>query len=377
MKYLQKTFLKNYIKQFSDFYVSRILLFFDILSLFFLVIPTIEQKLSPSLPVYVLIINALGTVFIAIEIKKEDKYRVLQQPLKQLREHTYHINSIKLSNSHNRIASCGGDNHAIVWDYPSGKVLSRLKHDSWVGNIAFSKDETKLFSISGKGTFYIWDIHSNKIIQSYGLCVGQTRGLDISPDGTKIVTSGDDGQIIISDIDHSIIYYEEKISQGEIRKVVFNHKGDLIAFGNNLGEVFTINLGKDTETRRIYKNPDNEMIRSVHFNHSDNLLAITDSGGFLTIFDIENNKQNHWKCHNGHAVCCSFSDDDRYIATGGQDNVIRIWSFSDNLLMKKFEIHGHTNTITNIIFNSNEKRLISAGRDEIINIWNIEGLNSL
>ena len=63
----------------------------------------------------------------------------------------------------------------------------------------------------------------------------------------------------------------------------------------------------------------------------------------------------------------------RIIATGGQDNVICVWKMKKNSLKKEFEIHGHTDDVTCLVFDCH-KHLYSASRDCSIKIWDLDGL---
>nr|MBP8856586.1 hypothetical protein [Anaerolineaceae bacterium] len=60
-------------------------------------------------------------------------------------------------------------------------------------------------------------------------------------------------------------------------------------------------------------------------------------------------------------------------ATGGQDNVICIWELKNNSIVKSFEIHGHSDDVTSLVFDNN-LRLYSASRDSTIKIWDLAGL---
>lgn len=373
---LRWIFFKNIIKQVTDSYRSKLLMAFDIISVFLMMLPFIESKYGNFLPLVALVINILGGGGIFWHVIRKKEYRRIDKPLRQFREHTYYINTIKLSITKRFLVSCGGDRIVIVWDFAAGKIHSRFKHDAWVGNVAFSRDETKIYSISGIGDLYEWDLLENKKIKSSRIHKEQTRGLDISYTVNKIVTSGEDGRIVIDDLSLSDRHFEKKVSEVEIRKVVFNHNGSLIAYGNNDGVISVMDL-IDFSTRELFHSPKNEMIRSVQFNHADTFLAATDSGGFVSMIDIKNGGTYQIKCHNGHAICCDFSDDDAFIATGGQDNLIKVWKITDGNLKKVFEIHGHANSVTDVIFNSSEDKLISAGRDEVICEWNIRGLSRL
>jgi WD40 repeat protein len=115
------------------------------------------------------------------------------------------------------------------------------------------------------------------------------------------------------------------------------------------------------------------MIRNIVFNEIGSKLSFTDSGGFLKVMSVSDHQIVSVKAHNGHAISVAFSPNNEYIATGGQDNVICIWKLNEDSLKKEFEIRGHTDDVTCLLFD-HQKHLYSASRDCSIKIWNLNGL---
>jgi WD40 repeat protein len=115
------------------------------------------------------------------------------------------------------------------------------------------------------------------------------------------------------------------------------------------------------------------MIRNLIFTKDSAKLAFTDSGGYLKVIELATNKVISIKAHNGHAIAIAYSPNYQYIATGGQDNVICVWKMKKNSLKKEFEIHGHTDDVTCLVFDCH-KHLYSASRDCSIKIWDLDGL---
>lgn len=115
------------------------------------------------------------------------------------------------------------------------------------------------------------------------------------------------------------------------------------------------------------------MIRGLTFNSKGTSLAFTDSGGNLKVLNLQGNRIFSTKAHNGHAISVTFSPNDQFLATGGQDNIICIWKLKNDLINKSFEIYGHSDDVTSLVFDKN-MRLYSASRDCTIKIWDLAGL---
>jgi len=79
-------------------------------------------------------------------------------------------------------------------------------------------------------------------------------------------------------------------------------------------------------------------------------------------------------------TCIEFSKDDKFFATGSEDNSVRLWNFEKTSMISKNGIGnypkpivftGHNNSIISIAFLENNELLLGASQDGTIIIWEI------
>lgn len=73
--------------------------------------------------------------------------------------------------------------------------------------------------------------------------------------------------------------------------------------------------------------------------------------------------------HFDEIIACDLSRDQRLLATGGKDRILRIWNTVTRTLITSFK--GHTDTITSIKFDNVNDNLYSVGADKTLKIWNM------
>lgn len=71
----------------------------------------------------------------------------------------------------------------------------------------------------------------------------------------------------------------------------------------------------------------------------------------------------------------AFSPDSKYLATGVEDNVIRVWAISKSTIL--FHLSGHTHDIYSLEWSKDGKLLVSGSGDGTVRAWNAENGQSI
>ena len=73
--------------------------------------------------------------------------------------------------------------------------------------------------------------------------------------------------------------------------------------------------------------------------------------------------------HFDEIMACDLSRDQKLLATGGKDRIVRIWNTEKRTLVTKFK--GHVDTITSIKFDTENDNLYTVSTDMTLKIWNM------
>ena len=84
----------------------------------------------------------------------------------------------------------------------------------------------------------------------------------------------------------------------------------------------------------------------------------------------ESNKELGEKYHTNHINCIAISSDDKFLATGGGDPKIRIWSPKDMTWLHTFNLHRKE--VTTLAFRRGHHVLYSGSVDKSVMLWTLE-----
>ena len=102
-------------------------------------------------------------------------------------------------------------------------------------------------------------------------------------------------------------------------------------------------------------------------------LAVVSEDGTLKIIHLRSEKLlDTYRSYYGGLITVTWSPDGRYILTGGQDDLVSIWSFADRALVAR--CHGHTSWVKDVKFDpwrcdERNYRFGSVGEDCRLLLW--------
>lgn len=138
-------------------------------------------------------------------------------------------------------------------------------------------------------------------------------------------------------------------------------------------------IKKSVQSRNQKTNPvavwrvSNMKVNSIAFSPDGQLLAAVCEDGSLTIIDYINERVlGVYRSYYGGMLCVTWSPDGRYVLTGGQDDLVSIWSLADQALVARCV--GHHSWVTDVKFDpwrcdDRNYRFGSVGEDCRLLLW--------
>lgn len=137
----------------------------------------------------------------------------------------------------------------------------------------------------------------------------------------------------------------------------------------------------DTDNIRILKGHQLS-VTCLAISHDDKNIFSGSKDGSIIKWSVSSGMKEHKiaglrkadskssKGHRGCVSCLAVSSDGRFLASGGQENMVHIWNAEDMSFIRSFT--GHKASITALAFRRGANELFTASKDRSIKVWNLE-----
>ncbi|MBM7068002.1 c-type cytochrome [Actibacterium sp. 188UL27-1] len=220
-----------------------------------------------------------------------------------------------------RAASAGDDFTIIIWDLATGQALHRMTgHQGTINALDITPDGSMLVSASWDGTVGVWDPMTGQNLAMLGHHDGAVNDVSIRDGG--VVSASADGTLRTSSFDaaRQDVMHEHGLG---ITQVLVSPTGTWSAFGGVDGTVQVRGDGEVVADLSAGRRP----ILALATDPAGSILAIGDGEGHVTLVDTENwTIQRDIKASaKGPIWALSFTPDGTQLLIGGIDDTAVLW----------------------------------------------------
>ena len=348
------------------------------------------------------------------------------QNLWRTQAHRSRVLGLTFSSDGRRLASGGFDQLIHVWDFATRQKVSTLRgHLNEVWSLEFSPDDRFLVSSSKDGTVKLWDVRANPLQDQWWLDSGESA-LGFAAVGGRLITISTNGQTLR----HwegaqavKTVALEVPLSPGWESRLVFSPKSGHLVVGETNGTVRVLSVETGAAVRSVKvaeglftlrtisaderwlvgsTDIDNaasslwiwdyssgatvtrlagfRMVslkinsnakRFVTISRDSRLLAFTSTNYTVQVWDLLT--QHFVKTLGGnvwHVKALNFSEDGKYLASGGWEGVVRVWSLATGQEIVP-PLRGHRSGINDAHFSPDGQMLVTTGDDHSARFWHL------
>jgi len=188
-----------------------------------------------------------------------------------------------------------------------------------------------------------------------------------SPDGSRLLTAGDEGKVYLWDSETGQEVFAPLSTGSPVELAVFSRDGRRLAVVSRDGAARIWDLGESGVTPVVLR-PGGEL-RGIDFSPDGRQVA-TASGKAARVWDAATGKPLAGELAHGGAVNKAlFSPDGRWLATAGDDGLVHLW---DAATRKATPIVlSHDRAVLCLAFSPDSKRIISGAADATAQVWDV------
>ncbi|QLE50902.1 serine/threonine protein kinase [Nostoc sp. C057] len=283
------------------------------------------------------------------------------------------VNALAISPDDYTLASASDDKIVKLWDLNTQKILaSLLGHSQAVKSVAFSPDGQILATASDDKTIKLWQVDTLKEICTLLGHSHAVKSVAFSPDGQILASGSWDKTIKLWDVNTGTEICTITGHQLQVNSVAFSPQGQLLASASydrtiRLWHIPTRGRGAGSREQR-------DMNSAELKDHSQ---AAEDIPPFplppTPLPPVENRPcYSLLSTLSGHAwavLTVAFSPDGNILATGSDDNTIKLWEVNTGQLI--CTLVGHSWSVVAVAFTADGETLLSASCDKTVKLWKV------
>jgi WD40 repeat protein len=284
--------------------------------------------------------------------------------------HSKEVVSVAFSPDGRFVLTGSWDRTARLWDTATGKEVRRFAgHGFPVTTVAFSADGRFVLTGSWDGT-RLWDAVTGKEIRRFAGHSGTVTSATFSPD-VRFVLAGSEGRIAqLWEITTGNELRRFEGHSNPISSATFSSDGRYILTGNRYiltgNENYTAcqwEVATGKEARRSIVN--RSSARSGAFS-ADGRFVLTGSWDHTArLWDVLTGKElQRFVGHSGVVMSAIFSPDGRFVVTSG-DMTVRLWEVSTGKELRRFDVRSSGFSVDCLAFSSDDRYIVTGGWENI------------
>jgi len=265
------------------------------------------------------------------------------------------------------LATVGDDHLLRIWNLDDGTVLYRLSaHSDWIKAVSFRPDGKTVATAGDDCRIRIWDISAATQPMELPEQPQAIHALVYSPDGQLLASAGFDDKVRLYTADGRLP--QELDGPGsDLAALAFSPDGTQLAAAGRAGTIRVWNMATGSKAADIQASA--RRISALAYSPDGRRLAAAGDDRAIRLFDPLSGKLLAALPERSGKIRTLNFCGGKLLASGGTDNIIRLWNLSANT--EQNQLIGHTGTVGALAYIPQTGTLISGSFDTTVRVWKV------
>jgi hypothetical protein len=236
-----------------------------------------------------------------------------------------------------------------------------------VSALVYAADGKTLASGGEDGVVRLWDVASCRELRRFGEHPKQVACLAFTPNSQVLASGSQDGTIVLWEVATG---RERKLIQSAAGPLGFLFPDDntlLAACGDEQYHAWDLKTGAEITHDPTGLGP----IKALAFVLDGQSVAVASWESTARLCDLTGQELRQFQGHRSSLQTVAISADGRTLASGSQDETIRLWEMATT--KERLQFAGQREGVFALAFAPDGRTLASAGNDSTIMIWDLTG----
>lgn len=290
--------------------------------------------------------------------------------------HENAVRSVVFDQGGKSLYSAGSDGKILVWDLETQTSDVLFQNDNVSRVVGISSNEKYLALGSDEDDIFLFDLEKPnaepKKITGHG---GAVFDLIFLPDNSGFISTGADQTIRTSDFNSSKLF---TAVDSRIKTLAVDANGKYLAAGSEDGHVWIFDLEDASAEPVLLLEDATNPVNAIIFNHRGDEVAFGQYNGNVLLWDISGlSEGNHAQKpptltgFEGPVMDLKFSPDDQYLGAASTDKTARIWSMN-KIFELPIVLDDHEDWVFTLDFHPSGEYLVTGSKDKLIRRWPVQ-----
>jgi WD40 repeat protein len=331
-----------------------------------LIAARLRALLPATGPVRVAAFSADGRLVLVASGDEARLFDVRSHRLKHVLHHGAGVTVAALSSDGRLVLTAGHDATLRLWSTRTGRLVRTLRHKAPITAAGFDQEGKLVFAAGGTGV-RIWRAATGDLIGH--IRVPPVHLVAMSPNGKRIAVSSAGSAVRSFAVPNGRKLHTFD-QPGEVTRVVFDPRGDLLATAgtNGTARIWDLRSGRLAHELVGHAND----VLDVEFSPRGDTVVTTSSDGTARVWDTRSgNLVSDFVGHANYVLSAAYSPDGQEIVTTSIDRTARVWLTSSGF--PQAVLAGDTGAVTNASFSPDGRLVVTASDDGTARLWDPQG----